>query len=68
MRITKKTIKRAARTFWQALGGYIVANITIIDFTAETSILKQSLIGLIIAGIAAGFAALMNLETDGRGT
>lgn len=66
IKITRETVRRAARTFIQALAGYIVANITLIDFTNDISLLKQSLIGLFISAIAAGVAALMNLENDGR--
>lgn len=62
----KRLIKRLwknkpFRTFIQALGGYIVANITAIDWSSDTTLLTKTLIGLLIAAVAAGISAVMNL-------
>ena len=54
------------RTFIQALGGYIVANITAIDWSSDTTLLTKTLIGLLIAGVAAGFSAVMNIGKSDR--
>ena len=63
MKITKETLRRAGRTFLQAAIGYIVANVTIVDFTAANDVLYSALIGLVVSAIAAGVAAIMNVET-----
>lgn len=61
MKFTKETLRRAIRTFLQAVVAYIIANITIVDFS-EKSIAKSALIGLITSALAAGISAVMNLE------
>lgn len=53
----KPYIKRALRTFAQTAAGYAVANLTIIDLNA-----KNALAGLAVSAIAAGLAAVMNLN------
>ena len=63
MRFTKETARRAARTFFQAFLSYVVVNVVMIDFTADESIIKSAVIGLIVSALAAGFSALMNLES-----
>lgn len=61
-RLIKKLWKnKPFRTFIQALGGYIVANITAIDWSSDTTLLTKTLIGLLIAAVAAGISAVMNL-------
>ena len=62
MKITKETLRRAGRTFLQAALGYVVANLCVIDFSAADDVLWSALIGLAVSAIAAGAAALMNLE------
>ena len=62
MKFTKETLRRAGRTFLQAAIGYIVANVTFIDFTATDEVLYSALIGLAVSAIAAGVAAIMNVE------
>lgn len=64
MKFTKETLYRVARTFLQAAVGYIVANIVLIDFTSDRDIVKTAVTGLIVSALAAGVAAIMNLEND----
>ena len=61
MKFTKETLKRALRTFAQAAAGYIAANLILIDFT-DLNLAKSALTGLAVSAIAAGLAAIMNLE------
>ena len=60
--ITKQTAKRAARTFIQAAIGSIVANAAVLDFSEGKEILKGAICTLLVSAIAAGIAAVMNLE------
>lgn len=62
MKFTKETLRRAGRTFLQAAIGYIAANVAIIDFNAPKDVLYSALIGVAVSAVAAGVAALMNLE------
>ena len=64
MKITKETLYRAFRTFLQAAGGYVVANVACISFTDDIDIVKRAVIGLVVSATAAGIAALMNLENE----
>lgn len=61
MKFTKETLKRALRTFLQTAIAYIAVNIAVIDFT-EKKAAESAVIGLIISAVAAGLAAVMNLE------
>lgn len=56
-------IRRAIRTFLQAAGGYIVVVVPNIDFS-DTSKLKATLIGVGMSALAAGIAAVMNINGD----
>lgn len=59
--IEKEPVKRAFRTFIQAAAGYVVVNAAALDFSAENAVK-----GFIISTIAAGIAAVMNIEkTEG---
>lgn len=62
MKFTKETMRRALRTFMQAAAAYIAANLLVVDFTAESDVLKSALLGLVVSALAAGMAAVMNLE------
>ena len=62
MRITKETLRRAARTFFQAALSYILINVAIIDFSSGREVVKSALIGLGVSALAAGLAAVMNIE------
>lgn len=62
MVFTKETWRRAWRTFLQAAASYIAVNLCVIDFYAGADVLKSALIGLGASALAAGIAAVMNLE------
>lgn len=55
--LKKEPVRRALRTFVQAAAGYVIVNVAELDFTA-----KDAVKGFIIATIAAGLAAVMNLK------
>jgi hypothetical protein len=59
----KEWLKRALRTFGQAAIGYVVAVVPTIDYQ-NTSVLKTTLIGLLLSSIAAGLAAVMNMDIN----
>lgn len=67
MKITKTTIKRALRTFIQAAIAYIVANIALVDFASGKDVAKSAIVGLAVSALAAGIAAVMNLEGSEQG-
>ena len=60
--ITKETVKRALRTFIQAFIACLVVGLSTVDFTAEYSVIKSTLLGLAVSAISAGIAAVMNLQ------
>lgn len=62
MKINKECLRRAWRTFIQAAVAYITVNIVLIDFGEEKTVVKSALTGLIVAAVAAGLAAVMNLQ------
>ncbi len=53
-------IKRTLRTFIQTAVGYAAVNAVTIDFSAEWSVMKTTLIGLAVSSVASGIAAVMN--------
>lgn len=55
--LKKEPVRRALRTFAQAAAGYVVVNVAALDLTVD-----NALRGLIISAIAAGIAAVMNME------
>lgn len=55
--LKREPVRRALRTFIQAAAGYVVVNVTALDFSA-----KNAVIGFFVAAIAAGIAAAMNPE------
>lgn len=57
--VKSEPVRRALRTFLQAACGYAVVNITSLDMNT-----KNAVRGFIVATIAAGLAAMMNLEVD----
>jgi hypothetical protein len=67
MKITKNTIKKSVRTFIQAAVGYVVVNLATyaagIDYN-DSNAVKTVAIGLAIAAVSAGVAAVMNLESE----
>ncbi len=62
MKFTKNTFVRALRTFLQAAVSYMLVNLAAADFTDDTDMAKTVLIGITVSAVAAGFAAVMNLE------
>lgn len=62
MKFTKETWRRTLRTFLQVVVAYLAANLCVVDFTAEGEVLTSALIGLLVSALAAGLAAVMNLE------
>lgn len=62
MRFTNETFKRMLRTFIQAVIGYIVANLAIVDYSSGRDVAKSTLIGLCVSAFAAGLSAVMNLQ------
>lgn len=62
MRFTKESVKRALRTFLQAVIAYICVHVVLIDFSDQSESLKIVLIGLGVSAVAAGLSAVMNLE------
>lgn len=61
----KECIRRALRTFIQAAAGYLAANLVIVVSSTDTGdydALKMALIGLVSSAVAAGIAALMNMQ------
>ena len=65
MRATKETLRRALRTFFQAALAYFAVNIAVVDF-GEKEVLESALTGIIVSAVAAGLAAVMNLEHRGE--
>ena len=62
MRFTNETFKRMLRTFIQAVIGYIVANLAIVDYSSGRDVAISALIGLCVSAFAAGLSAVMNLQ------
>lgn len=61
--LKREPVKRGLRTFIQAVAGYIVVNVVTLDFSSNNAVK-----GFIIAAIAAGIAAAMNIKkTDESG-
>lgn len=62
MKFTKESARRALRTFIQAAMAYLSVNIMVVDFTDDKAIIKSALVGLTVSSVAAGIAAVMNME------
>ncbi len=62
MKITKACLKKALRTFIQAVIAYVAVNIALIDFSDGKAALTTALTGLATSAVAAGLSAVMNLE------
>ena len=60
----KEPVKRAIRTFLQAALGVLTANLIAGNFSTESDALKTTLISLSTSAIAAGVAAVMNLNKN----
>jgi hypothetical protein len=46
----------------QTAVAYLAANLCVVDFTAEGEVLTSALVGLGVSALAAGLAAVMNME------
>lgn len=46
----------------QAFASYIAVNLCVVDFTATDDVIKSALLGILTSALAAGIAAVMNLE------
>lgn len=57
--VKREPARRAIRTFIQAACGYVVVNIAALDMDV-----KSAVRGFIVATVAAGLAAVMNMEVD----
>lgn len=64
MKITKETLRRAKRTFFQTAISYFAANLCLVDFTQPKDIIVSALLGLVISALSAGLAAIMNLQKN----
>ena len=62
MRFTKETLRRTLRTLLQTAISYICVNIVVVDWSADRAALKSAVIGIAVSALAAGIAAVMNLE------
>ncbi len=60
----KNWVKRAVRTFFQTAVGYVSVNLVTVDFTTGSDVLKATLIGVAVSGVAAGMSAVMNLKEE----
>ncbi len=62
----KEWLRRALRTFLQAALGFVAANLTAyisgVDFSNK-DVISSVIIGLVTSSIAAGIAAVMNINT-----
>lgn len=58
----KEWARRALRTFFQAAVGYLVVAAPAIDYSADRAVLKSALVGIGVSAVAAGLAAVMNIE------
>ena len=65
MKITKETIRRMLRTFLQVAVGILASNLALLPWTADSAELKAAVTGMLATAIAAGIAAIMNMERDG---
>lgn len=65
MKITKKCLEKAFRTFLQSAIAYLAVNLALVDFSDTKSSLKAALVGLGVSAVAAGISAVMNLEKKG---
>lgn len=62
----KNWIKRALRTFLQSAVGYAVVALPAIDWEADSSVLRGTLIGVGVSALAAGISAVMNWLDDAK--
>lgn len=61
-RFTKTTLKRALRTFLQAVIGFVATTGVSVMISNDYRLTENLVFGLIGSALAAGIAAIMNLE------
>lgn len=66
MKFTKETARRMLRTFLQAAAGFLATTGITVLATNDYNVTKSILIGLVGSAIAAGIAAVMNLEGNAK--
>lgn len=64
MKFTKETARRMLRTFIQAAAGFLATTGISVFATNDYNVSKNIIIGLIGSAVAAGMAAVMNLEEN----
>lgn len=64
MKFTKETAYRMFRTFIQAAAGFLATTGISVFVTNDYNVSKNIIFGLIGSAIAAGLAAVMNLENN----
>ena len=64
MKFTKETLRRTLRTFLQAVAGFLATTGLSIFVTNDYNVSKNIIIGVIGSAVAAGMAAVMNLEEN----
>jgi len=62
MKFTKETLNRSLRTFCQAALSYMLVSLAAVDFSQDNQAIKTLLLGAAVSALAAGIAAVMNLE------
>lgn len=62
MKLKDDALKRIIKTFFQAFISTLTVEIVTVDFTGEKSVIKSALYTIAISCLAAGLAAVMNLE------
>ena len=62
--LTREPVKRAIRTFMQTAAGYIAANIAVAVADMENN---NAIKALFAAAVAAGIAAVMNMDNQNGG-
>ena len=62
MKFTKETLRRMLRTFLQAAFGFLASTGIAVLTTNEYNVSRSVIIGLLGSALAAGMAAVMNLE------
>jgi len=60
----KNWLRRALRTAFQTMIGYIAVAVPSVDWSADKAILKTTLIGIGVSAVSAGIAAAMNLDEE----
>ncbi len=65
--LKKQWLYRAARTFVQAVVGYLASNLAAYLCGIDTDYIKSVTLGLSASAVAAGVAAVMNMKTEAEG-